>query len=594
MRAGRTCTAAPEIGATTFVEGARLTDLKAKPYCLTEEDISWVTRTVAGMDVDTKIGQLFCLLAFSSEEAEAKETLKVIQPGGILFRPSPGADLQRIVRFLQNTSPLPMLIAANLERGGNGITTDGTYFASPMQVAATDDEEQAYRLGVICGREGSAVGCNFTFSPDVDLDLNFQNPITNTRTFGSDPERVLRMAKAYMRGAHENGIATCVKHWPGDGVDSRDQHLVTTVNTLSCEKWDNSYGRVYRGMIDAGADAVMCGHIQLPAYTHRLAPGIPDEDVMPASLAPELNQLLLRKQLGFNGLLITDATAMAGFTMLMPRAKAVPYSITAGNDMFLFTLNLHEDVEFMRQGVRNGILSLERLNEAVTRILALKASLKLHDRKAAGTLVPDESALKILSCAEHRTWTTECAAKSVTLVKDTARLLPLSVEKHRRILLYALGDDGGYLGENASSGNETFRKLLEAEGFVVEKFDYNKSMGERWAMVFKSIQVLKREYDLILYYASLQTASNQTVVRINWAAPLGFDSPRFLSDIPTAFVSVENPYHLQDVPRIKTLINGYSGTTEVVTAIVHKLLGKSSFEGINPVDPFCGYWDAKL
>jgi beta-N-acetylhexosaminidase len=262
--------------------------------------------------------------------------------------------------------------------------------------------------------------------------------------------------------------------------------------------------------------------------------------------------------------------------------------------MFLFTLNVHEDVEFMRRGVRNGILNLERLDEAVTRILALKASLKLHRRKAAGTLVPDESALEILHCAEHRAWAAECAAKSVTLVKDTAQLLPLSVEKHRRILLYVLGDDGGYLGDNASSGNETFRKLLEAEGFVVEKFDYSKSMGERWAMVFKPIEVFKQEYDLILYYASLQTASNQTVVRIIWAQPLGFDSPRFLSDIPTAFVSVENPYHLQDVPRIKTFINGYSGTTEVITAIIHKLLGKSSFEGINPVDPFCGYWDAKL
>jgi beta-N-acetylhexosaminidase len=347
-------------------------------------------------------------------------------------------------------------------------------------------------------------------------------------------------------------------------------------------------------LIDAGAQSIMCGHIQMPAYTRKYGPGIRDEQIMPASLCPVLNRKLLRGRLGFNGLIITDATAMAGFTMLMPRREAVPYSIAAGCDMFLFTLNLREDVEFMRMGVRSGILSIERLDEAVTRILALKASLKLHRRKAEGTLVPDESALRILNCDEHRAWAADCADNAITLVKDSQRLLPLTVEKHKRILLFVLGDDGSYL-EDHTPCSAIFIKLLEREGFVVDKFDYaSKTVIDRWAMVFKSIETLKKEYDLILYFAGLQTASNQTAVRINWAQPLGFDSPRFLSDIPTAFVSVENPYHLQDVPRVKTFINGYAGTPEVVAAIVHKLLGRSSFKGISPIDPFCGYWDAKL
>lgn len=569
-------------------------DLKAPPFRLHDEDIAWVNRTLAGMDLDAKIGQLFCLLAFSTEEDEARETIELARPGGILFRPSPGAALQKITRYLQTISDVPMLVAANLERGGNGIAKDGTYFASPMQVAATDDEEQAYRLGVICGREGSAVGCNWTFSPNVDLDLNFHCPITNTRTFGSDPERVLRMSHAYMRGVHEHSVATCLKHWPGDGVDERDQHLAVTVNSLSCDAWDKCYGKVYRGLIEAGVPAIMSGHIQMPAYSRRLAPELSDEEIMPASLAPELNIKLLRGQLGFNGLLITDATAMAGFTMLMPRSKAVPYSIAAGNDMFLFTLNLQEDVDFMRRGVEGGILSPQRLDEAVTRVLALKAWLKLHRHKQAGESAPVASGLNVLRCAEHRVWTQECADKAVTLVKDKAHLLPLTIEKHRRILLYVLGDEGGYLGDNSLRGHQILQKLLEDEGFQVSKFDYGKSEGERWAMIFQPTEAVKSQYDLVLYFASLQTASNQTTVRINWAQPLGFDSPRLLSDIPTAFVSVENPYHLLDVPRVRTFINGYSGTSEVIEAIVRKLLGKSPFKGINPVDPFCGLWDAKL
>ena len=117
----------------------------------------------------------------------------------------------------------------------------------------------------------------------IDLDYNFQNPITNTRTLGSDPDRVLRLARAYMKGLHEHNIAVTIKHWPGDGVDGRDQHLLTSVNTLSCEDWDRTYGKVYRGMIEAGANTVMSAHIQLPAYSRQLVPGIRDEDILPAS-----------------------------------------------------------------------------------------------------------------------------------------------------------------------------------------------------------------------------------------------------------------------------------------------------------------------
>ena len=279
--------------------------------------------------------------------------------------------------------------------------------------------------------------------------------------------------------------------------------------------------------------------------------------------------------------------------MLMPRERAVPYTIAAGNDIFLFAMDLDEDLAFMREGIRSGILSTKRLDDAVRRILALKASLKLHRRKAEGTLVPDERALEILNCDEHRRWSVECADRAVTLVKDTQHLLPLTVEKHRRILLYVLGDVGGYMDEGEPS-NQVFIERLRAEGFEVDKYDYARHQGANmWAALSQPVAHLKQNYDVVLYYASLKTASNQTVVRITWAQPLGFDVPKWISDIPTAFVSVDNPYHLQDVPRVRTFINGYTGSPEIAAAIVDKMLGKSPFRGISPVDPFCGYWDAR-
>ena len=237
-----------------------------------------------------------------------------------------------------------------------------------------------------------------------------------------------------------------------------------------------TYGKIYQGMIDAGAESVMSAHIMQPAYTRKLNPSIKDSEIMPASLSPELNIKLLREQLGFNGLVVTDATSMAGMTAAMPREKAVPYTIAAGCDIFLFTMNLKQDYEFMLKGIENGILTRERLDEAVTNILAFKASLKLHQRKAEGTLFPEEAALSILNCPEHRAWAKECAEKAVTLVKDTQALLPLTVEKHERILLYVLGDSGGYMDEGSGISYKFIQLLIE-NGFQVHKFDYSQLDG---------------------------------------------------------------------------------------------------------------------
>ena len=567
-------------------------DLKAKPFNLKDEDIKWVKETLAGMKLEEKVGQLFCLISPQEDISNLVKTLEEInlRPGGIMSRPFSGKKVQENYRHFQENSKIPLLLAANLEKGGEGIALDGTVFGNPMEVAATDDETMAYKLGLVCGREGKAVGCNWAFAPVIDIDYNFNNPITNTRTYGSDPERVLRMAKEYMKGIQESGLAVSIKHWPGDGVDSRDQHLVTSVNTMTVEKWNETYGKVYKGMIDAGANTVMAAHIMLPEYSKKLMPGILDKDIMPASLSYELNQTLLRDRLGFNGLIITDSTAMSGFMIAMSRELAVPSCIAAGCDMLLFTNNLKEDYEYMLKGVESGIITKERLEGAVTRILALKSSLNLHRQKVEGTLVAEKNQLEILNCEEHKEWARECADKAITLVKDTQNILPLSINKNKRILLYVLGDEGGFYDESKGF-NVKFIELMEKEGFEITKAHISNLTMED---ISGPIQQFKQKYDLILYFASVRTASNQTVVRLNWAQPMGADVPKFIMDIPTVFISIDNPYHLQDVPRIKTFINGYSSSEYVVEAIVKKLLGKSEFKGINPIDPFCGYWDAKL
>lgn len=564
--------------------------LKKAPFHLDKKGLDWVQSVFESLSLEEKIGQLFCPIGVDGESEVLENFITKYKPGGIMYRPGEALQMQQKHRTLQAKTKVPLLVSANLEAGGNGVATDGTYFGKQMQVAATDNEEHAYRLGKVAGREGNAVGCNWAFAPVVDIDVNYLNPITNVRTYGSDVERVIQMSKAFVKGLQENGVAAAVKHFPGDGVDDRDHHLLASSNTLSVEEWDNSCGKVYREMIDFGAKSVMIGHIKLPSYSKMLNPALTDEEINPATLSPELLNGLLREKLGFNGLIITDATPMLGFSASEKREIAVPKSIASGCDMFLFNRNIDEDYEFMMKGIENGILTTERVDEAVIRILGLKASQGLHIQQEQGTLVPDKEALSVIQSEEHITWAKECADQSVTLVKDTQNLLPIDSKKYKKIRLNILGDSAEGLKEGASV-TESFVKEFEKAGFEVELYDNSKVI---FPELFISTQELKNRYDLVVYVANLETASNQTTVRINWQQPLNANAPWFVDELPVLFISVANPYHLQDVPMVKTYINAYSSNEYVVESIMDKILGNSEFKGISPVDAFCRKWDSKF
>lgn len=563
-------------------------DLKAKPFYLSDEDIEWVRSTRDAMTVEEKAGQLFCVLFKEAKPEEMDYVFNILQPGGCMYRVVPTDRAVEASRALYQRCKTPPLIAANLEKGGNGIVSEGTLVGSPMEIAATDDEGMAAKMAHACAVEASAVGANWAFAPIIDIDSNFRNPITNTRTFGSDPERVRRMGRAYVEEVQRMGLAASIKHFPGDGQDERDQHLVTSINSMDCDTWMNTYGAAYKAGIEAGALTAMVGHIMQPAWTKRLNPSIRDEDIMPGTLSREMMQGLLRGELGFNGLICTDATTMAGYTLAMSRRRAVPESIARGADMFLFARNLEEDYGFMLQGIRDGIITPERLDEAVTRILATKAALGLH-RKLPELDV--EKARQVVGCAEHQAWAEECADKAITLVKEQPGVLPLTPQRYPRVLFYTIEPPaGGESSYRVTPACGKLRDLLVKEGFQVDDF-VPQPYGEGFTTKYEEIV---RNYDLIIYAANLSTKSNQTVVRIEWKQPMGADCGHYLNDVPTVFVSLENPYHLLDFPRVKTYINCYSNNDHCLHQLVEKLTGRSAFQGKSPVDPFCGKWDAHL
>ena len=300
-------------------------DLKAKPFFLDDASVGLVQETLKNMTLEEKAGQVFCPMGLTADPSELVHRIQEIGVGGIMYRPDTAKAIQSVHRTVQSMAKIPLLLAANTEHGGDGIAYEGTSFGQPMATAAANDPVYAYRMGKVACSEGAALGLNWSFAPIVDINYEFHNPITNVRTFGSDPDRVVACAKAFMRGAKESGVAVAIKHFPGDGVDERDQHILTSVNTLDRTAWDDSYGKVYRALIDEGAQSVMVGHIALPAYADEA------ERFLPASLSRSLLSGLLRDSLGFNGLICTDATPMVGFTAAMPRERAVPTAIEASS-----------------------------------------------------------------------------------------------------------------------------------------------------------------------------------------------------------------------------------------------------------------------
>ena len=553
-------------------------DLNAKPFCLKADDIAWVERTLASMTEEEKLGQLFVPIGYAGIPAYLDRFLREYHIGGIMYRCGESAEMQKTHRYLQEHSKIPLLIGANLEEGGTGIASDGTSFGKQLQAAATGDPEAAYRLGKISCAEGRAVGCNWAFAPVVDVDRNWRTPITNVRTYGSDPDFVLACGREYLKAAREEKVLVAVKHFPGDGCDEVDQHLLTSVNDLSCEDWDAVYGKIYRGLIEDGAQTVMVGHIAQPAYQKRFNPRHPDK-LVPATLSPELLQGLLRERLGFNGLIVTDSTCMVGFSCAMPRSRAVPYAIEAGCDLFLFNKDLEEDFGYMREGLRSGALSRVRLDEAVTRILAAKASLGLHQMPKE-KLVPPPEALDLLRCPKHLAWAEDCADRAVTLVKDTQSLLPLDPAKTPKVLLEILGD----FPSNERVLN-TFEALLTKEGFRVERY-----VREQFETADFRVARFQEQYDLVIYLGNVENASNRVTNRLSWYTFWGNGNnvPWFVEERPTLFISLANPYHLVDVPMIKTYLNAYSNSDTVLRAVLEKLMGRSPFRGKSPVDPFCG------
>lgn len=591
-----------------------MVDLKAKPYCLSEQDIAWVEETIASMTDEEKVGQLFWQLTASQEEGYLRELMEKYHLGGCRYNGMPGAKVLQQNRTLQKYAKVPVFIACNPESGGNGVCSDGTFVSSQVKIGATRNPEYARAMGRISGAQIAATGCNMAFAPVSDITYNWECEEILSRAYGNDPDLVATMAKAYMEGIHETaGVASCAKHFPGNGQDYRDAHLSNNVNHFGLEKWMQTYGKVYKTLIDGGLDAIMGGHILMPEYMKELYPDITPEQLLPGTLCPEIMTGLLREKLGFNGMVVTDASHMVGMTNQMKRAQMLPAAINAGCDMFLFFNDPEEDFTTMLQAYQTGVISQERMTEALTRILGLKAAMGLN-KKAKDALCPSEETMQAaLNNPEFRAVAPAISKDALTLVKYKQEgVLPLTPEKTKRIMIVNVkGADGPMAalmklamggGAPRKSPAEKLRDRLVDKGF--DAFIYESPLDKMMAQAKAGQPV-----NLNLYFAGKNAiadfvAGQDAVITFFDVAsghPTfgmskgGGEIPWYVHELPVIGISVNKPTMLEDCPMLQTYINTYDANDDTMDALVEALMtGPEAFRGQDPIDSYCGLLDTHM
>lgn len=588
-----------------------MVDLKANPYYLSDEDCKWVEETIAGMSAEEKVGQLFFQLTSSQDEEYLKELMEKYHLGGCRYNPMPGKMVQEQNRKLQKYAKIPLFIACNTEAGGDGACADGTAIGSGVKIGATGNKEYAYALGKMSNEEAAAIGCNMAFAPVCDIAYNWENTEIICRAFGNDPERVAEMSAEYVKGAHTiPGFACAAKHFPGNGQDFRDAHLSNNVNYFDVDKWDATYGHVYKTLIDNGLDAIMGGHIMLPEYAKAINPDLKDDDMMPATLSPEIMTGLLRDRMGFNGMVVTDASHMVGMTNRMTRKEMLPCSINAGCDMFLFFNDPEEDFDTMLNAYKDGTISEERMTEALTRILGLKAHLGLH-KKSLDELVPaPEAAEQTLGKEEYKEMQKAISNDCITLVKYKDKdVLPITPERYKRIMIVHIkAAEGGMgalmklMGMGGSNPAEVLKKKLCDKGF--DAFVYESPLDK-----MKKQMEAGEKPNINLYFAGKNAIADFvkdmdmviTLCDVSNGRPSfgmskgGGEIPWYVFELPVVVIGCGQPTMLADIPQARTYINTYDAKDSTFDALVEDLMaGPDAFKGSDPIDSFCGLFDARL
>jgi beta-N-acetylhexosaminidase len=543
----------------------------------------WLTQTLSSLTLREKIGQTIqeiCphLPPHDPELASAyfeENPIGSVFCGGEIIKGagSDASTIRQSIDLFQKTSKVPLLVAGDLEYGAGASVSDLTVLPSALALGAANDESLAYEYGKHTAMEGKLAGFNWTFSPVVDLLQNWLNPIVSNRSLGDNPEQVSRIASALIRGIQDHGMAACAKHFPGDGVDFRDQHLVTTINSLSKEQWKANHGHVFQKMIDQGVCTIMPGHIAL----NWLEP-VGSNRPRPATVSKNILTHLLRNQMRFNGVIVSDALIMAGFTGWAKRENRLIEAFNAGIDIMLWPG--HDYFHIMERAIDSGKVYMERLDASVRRIFILKARLGLLSPDSETSTKPAPNAIELRASGQQVA--RNVAQKSITLVRNRSHLLPLSHGKIKRILVQIAAPP--QLQPKVAAHIEQIIARLKARSLELTILKNGNCLD------ITKLEAEGKRWDAYLVFYSLQTHQIK-----NSARPVGemaevMWTQQTAESVEPIVISLGTPFLLHDMPYLNTLVNCYGTAPSTIEALDRALFGEIKFSEFSPVNLRSNEW----
>jgi beta-N-acetylhexosaminidase len=533
-------------------------------------EAKWANKTLARMSLEEKVGQMIAWRyngRFFNRDSEAvRELVQLVAKekiGGLIIFAGEVYETAHLTNFLQEGARIPLLIAADFEWGAAMRISGTTLFPPLMALGATDSEEMAYEMGKITAIEGRAMGIHMTYSPVVDVNINPDNPVISARSLGEKPETVGRLAAAFVRGCQENGMIATAKHFPGHGDTALDSHnLMPTINA-DVARLERVELFPFAQAIRAGVESVMTAHLFVPALD--ATPGLP------ATLSPLILTDLLRKKMGFKGLIVTDAMTMGGVTSVFSPQEAALKSVQAGVDMVLLPPDLPGVIDALVRAVQDGTIPESRINDSVRRILELKARLGLPNNRYVDIgRLPEKIASRPHLEQAGRTF-----EKSVTLVKNERGVLPLDIDLPAdKITVLSLSSDA----DDYFAG-QTFVRELQKRKPGLSVFYADAHTGQEFIREARA-KALEAELVVLALFSSLRSGKGSVDL-----LPRHIDLVRELSWAKKKMlvVSFGSPYFLRNFPEVDGYLCLYRNTSQAQEVAARAACGEIDIEGRLPV-----------
>ena len=531
---------------------------------------NWVENQLASMSIEQKVGQMM-VIGFRPKFYNQKNPqferfenqIKNYHVGGIVFWKADPYEVARCIERFQGAAEIPLLVMAGMEWGLAMRVGESTSFMENMAVGATRSEDYAYEIGKISAQEAKAIGIHIAFSPVLDINTNPDNPIINTRSYGENPDLVSKLGVAYIRGLQENGIYATAKHFPGHGDTKVDSHMGLPTISASREQLEKVELAPFRAAVDAGVKCVMIAHVNYSAF--------PQMEGRPATLDPYFIQDVLRKKIGFNGLVITDAMGMGGIINNYWSGEAAVMSINAGADIILISPNFEATFDFIVDAVKDGRISEKRIDESVKRILQVKQHFGLDRKKPAANPVLME---EVLASPEHLQKAVEIANASMTLVRDDNNTFPLHAEKLDSVLVVIATDreSGFYYEQNlqheVSKRVPVVRSVLLDADTTPEEFRQISARADSAQAVIVGMFVRWGDY-------------RGTISLPDTIAE--FLNQLFEKDKQMAVIAFGSPYLLRQIPEAPSYLCAYQTDTLAISAAIRAVFGEIPLTAKLPV-----------